>query len=48
MGCYMQFVRAMYLLFFHHFMIVLSRVNSMLSHHGDRHVLEESYCSHMY
>jgi len=41
MGCYMFIIIAMYILMFHHYVIVESPVNSMLSHHGVRHVLEE-------
>lgn len=33
----------MYLPLFHHFTLVLGPVISELSHHGDKHVLEESY-----
>ena len=42
MSCCMMITTTMYLILFHHFMMVLSPVNSMLSH-DDRLVMEVSY-----
>ncbi len=51
MSYYMMITTSMYLLLFRHYVLVEGPVNSMLSHHGVRHVMEKSYESffnHMY
>jgi len=44
----MMIITTMYSLLVHHFMMILNPVFSMVCHHGDKHVLEEPYCNHMY
>lgn len=41
MSCCMMITRAMYLLLYHHYVLVESPIFSMICHYGDRFVMEE-------